>query len=124
MLAPVYPDIKVMLPIEDGQFVACELMRQQFLAHEMEQAGELGADVVSLLHIAPHHNHDFRWVTSAALNPLGDTAVDVWKALTPSDRFASISTEELFGPMLAPPRPEMRAWQAYIAARYPWALRA
>jgi len=30
-----------------------QLMRQQLLAHEMEKARELGADAVSLLHIAP-----------------------------------------------------------------------
>ena len=97
-----------------------QLMRQQFLAHEMERAKELGADIVSVLHIAPHHNRDFRRVTSAKLKPLGDSAVDVWKALTPPDRFASVSTEDLFGRLLHAPLPEMQAWQAYIAARYPW----
>lgn len=97
-----------------------QLMRQQFLAHKMEQARELGADVVSLLHIAPRRNVEFRRVTSEKLRPLGASAVDVWKALVRADRFASISTEDLIGPLLAAPLPEMQAWQAYIAARYPW----
>ena len=39
-------------------------MRQQFLSHEMEKAHELGVDIVSLMHIAPKHNHDFTRITS------------------------------------------------------------
>jgi hypothetical protein len=39
-------------------------MRQQFLAREMEKAKELGADVVSLLHISPAYNLVFKRVTS------------------------------------------------------------
>jgi hypothetical protein len=46
----------------------------------MERARELGADKVSLLHIAPAHNRDFRRVTSPSLIPLGDSAIGVWKA--------------------------------------------
>ena len=99
-----------------------QFMRQQFLAHEMERAHELDADVVSLLHIAPEHNRDFRRVTSPKLKPLGDSAVEVWKALAPDDRFVSVHTEELFGPMLTATLPEMADWQTYIIARYPWAL--
>jgi hypothetical protein len=40
------------------------IMRQQLLAHEMEKAHELGADIVSLLHFSPAHNKDFMRVTS------------------------------------------------------------
>ncbi len=120
--APDCPLDKQRLPCFDALFFDPfdQLMRQQFLAHKMEQARELGADVVSLLHIAPRHNLDFRRVTSAKLKPLGASAVEVWKSLVRADRFASISTEDLIGPMLTAPLPEMQAWQAYIAARYPW----
>jgi hypothetical protein len=98
-----------------------QLMRQQFLVHEMEKAHELGADVVSVLHIAPAHNHDFRRVTSPALRRLGDSAVDVWKRLvTTPDRFASVATEELFGRSRIGHLPELTAWWEYVSQRYPW----
>ena len=72
-----------------------QFMRQQFLAHEMERARELGASIVSVLHIAPADNTDFRKVTSPRLQALGTTAVDVWKRLVrQSDRFISVSTEQ------------------------------
>jgi hypothetical protein len=44
-----------------------QLMRQQLLAREMETARECGADVVSLLHIAPAQNACFQRVTSPNL---------------------------------------------------------
>lgn len=114
---------KDMLPSFDALFYEpfYQLMRQQFLAHEMEKAHELGADVVSVLHIAPMHNTDFRRVTSPELEKLGDTATGVWQQLVAErDRFASVSTETLFDPMVAKPAPEMRVWAGYIGARYPW----
>ncbi|MBI1877336.1 MAG: hypothetical protein HYR94_03725, partial [Chloroflexi bacterium] len=91
---------KDLLPSFDALFYEpfYQLMRQQFLAHEMEKHRELRADVVSVLHIAPAHNADFRKVTSPALRPLGESVIDVWKKLvrTP-DRFTSVSIEQLFG---------------------------
>jgi hypothetical protein len=100
-----------------------QLMRQQFLAHEMEKAHELGADVVSVLHIAPAHNSDFRRVTSPALRCLGDSATGVWKRLvrTP-DRFTSVSTEDLFGRLPIDHLPELAGWWDYISQRYPLLL--
>ena len=96
-------------------------MRQQFLAHEMEKAHELGADIVSVLHIAPSHNRDFRKVTSPGLEKLGNTATGVWKKLVkPEGRFISVSSEQLFGDLSLDNLPEMKAWVEYIHARYPW----
>jgi len=98
-----------------------QLMRQQFLAHEMEKAHELCADRVSVLHIEPAHNTDFQRITSPRLECLGDTVVGVWQRLvTASDRFTSIDTETLFGPMVTKPMAEMQAWADYIRARYQW----
>lgn len=96
-----------------------QLMRQQFLAHEMERAHELGADSVSLLHIAPAANLDFRRVTSMALQPLGDSVTTIWRRLvrTP-DRFASVSTEDLFGRFPADDFPSLAGWSRYIRQRY------
>lgn len=98
-----------------------QLMRLQFLAHEMERAQELGAGVVSVLHIAPAHNLDFRNVTSPALRSLGASVIDVWKRLvrTP-DRFTSRSTEELFGRLPVGRLPELATWRQYISQRYCW----
>lgn len=120
---PDCPINKEVLPSFDALFYEpfYQLMRQQFLAHEMEKVHELGAKVVSVLHIAPAHNSDFRRVTSPELERLGDTATGVWQQLVVErDRFISVSTETLFGKLVANPAPGMRAWADYICARYPW----
>ena len=97
-----------------------QLMRQQIVAHIMEQAGELDADIVTLLHIAPTHNLDFRRVTSDPLKALGDTAMDVWQKIAPPEKFKSVSTEQLFGELSATTLPDMAAWLEYINERYAW----
>jgi hypothetical protein len=98
-----------------------QFMRQQFLAHEMEKAHELGADIVSVLHIAPAHNTDFRRITSPALAGLGESATGVWKKLVKAEgRFISVATEHLFGKLSATQLPEMQPWLEYIRARYAW----
>jgi hypothetical protein len=98
-----------------------QFMRQQLLAHEMELAHELNADLVSVLHIAPAHNREFRKVTSPALQNLGDSATQVWKSLLHSpDDFISIHTEELLGRFDQAAFPKMNDWWQYISARYRW----
>jgi hypothetical protein len=98
-----------------------QLMRQQFLANEMEKMHEMGADVVSVLHIAPARNGDFRKVTSPELEKLGETATGIWKKLVKTEgRFMSVSTEKLFGNLSAEQLPEIKTWIEYIHARYPW----
>lgn len=114
---------KDLLPDFDSLFFEpfYQLMRQQFLAQQLETAHELGAEIVTLLHIAPAHNADFRRVTSRGLVHLGTSATGVWtKLVKPAGRFISVSTEELFGKLSADQLPEMRSWLAYIAARYAW----
>lgn len=117
---PDCPINKDRLPDYDDLFYEpfYQLMRQQLLAHEMEKAGELDADMVSLLHIAPAHNCDFPRVTSPGLRELGESVTEVWKKLViPVDRFDSISTEALFSRFEAE---EMQDWHDYIQQRYPW----
>lgn len=98
-----------------------QFMRQQFLAHEMEVAHELKADIVTLLHIAPEHNLDFKKITSPTLNSLGNTATEVWKKLVrEKGRFISVSTESLFESLLKKEIPELLDWKAYITSRYRW----
>jgi hypothetical protein len=76
------PIDKARLPCFEALFYEpfYQFMRQQFLAHEMEKARELGADVVSLLHIAPALNLDFKKNhQSAAKNTgiLGDGRLEI-----------------------------------------------
>jgi hypothetical protein len=115
------PIDKARLPCFEALFYEpfYQFMRQQLLAHEMEKARELGADVVSLLHIAPALNLDFKKITSPLLRTPGSSATDVWKSLvTLPDRFTSVSTETLFGQLNADRFPELMEWKAYIQARY------
>lgn len=126
--APLYdrddcPLDKSILPHYDALFYEpfYQFMRQQFLAQEMERAHEVGADVVSLLHIAPAHNHDFPTVTSPDLRGVGSSVTEVWKRLVKaSDRFASVSTEALFGKFSANEHPDLAAWSDYVNTRYAW----
>lgn len=98
-----------------------QLMRQQLLAHEMERTHELEAEIVSVLHIAPEHNGNFKRVTSPELRPLGENVMEVWnRLLLHQDRFASISTEEMFTGLDVERFPELVEWWKYITARYPW----
>ena len=117
------PIDKDILPGFDALFYEpfYQFMRQQFLAHEMEKAHEMGADVVSVLHIAPAQNDDFRRVTSPDLEKLGESATDIWKKLVKREgSFISISGEGLFGKLSAQQLPEVKTWVEYIHARYAW----
>jgi hypothetical protein len=87
----------------------------------MEKAHEMGADIVTLLHIAPAHNADFRRITSPELAKLGDWATGVWSQLVkPVGKFISVSTEHLFGGLSTEQLPEMKPWLEYIHSRYAW----
>jgi hypothetical protein len=98
-----------------------QFMRQQLFAYEMERAHELKADVVSVLHIAPAHNVDFKRVTAPQLRSLGDSAVDVWKKLVRiPDRFVSVTDEDLFGRFDPVPFSGMRTRKQYVSTRYRW----
>ena len=121
--APDCPLEKHLLPSFDTLFFEpfYQFMRQQLLAHEMEKAHELGADVVRLMHISPDHNHDFRRVTSPTLVKLGDTATGVWKRLVKNDdRFVPVHSEDLFGGFSTDELPGMNDWLDYVYSRYKW----
>ena len=93
-----------------------QFMRQQFLAAKMEAAHELGVDVVSLLHISPEVNLDFKRVTSPKLKGLGATPTEIWKRLVlPKDRFMGVHTEDLFRGFYTE---EMQDWKTYMKDRY------
>ncbi|HUV16035.1 MAG TPA: hypothetical protein VMW28_05675 [Pelolinea sp.] len=117
---PINKDI---LPSFDSLFYEpfYQFMRQQFLANEMEKVHEMGADIVSVLHIAPVLNNEFRKVTSPDLKHLGESATSIWKNLVKTDgRFISVFTEDLFGNLSKPLSNEIKSWVKYIYSRYPW----
>ena len=98
-----------------------QFMRQQYLANEMEKAHELSADIVSLLHIAPEHNHDFKRITSPELKSLGHSATEVWGRIVKKPRrFLSVNTEDLFGRFDVSDYPDLKDWYNYITTRYSW----
>jgi len=113
---------KKVLPSFDALFFEpfYQLMRQQFLAREMEKAREFDNDIVSVLHIAPVRNTDFHRITSPELSGLGETAIDIWKRLVRNHRFISTNTEELFYESLTNKLPDLRTWSDYISKRYSW----
>lgn len=116
------PINKSLLPSYDSLFYDPfdQLMRQQFLANEMEKAHEMGADIVSVLHISPEHNNDFKKNTSSALNEFGDSPTLIWKSLLAKERFRSISTEKLFSFISGSNLAESSSWVKYIESRYNW----
>jgi len=96
-----------------------QLMRQQFLANEMEKAEELGADIVSILHISPECNKELRTITSPNLVENGKDVFIKWSdIINNKDRFRSIHTEDLFGGMDYQKTPDLIDWWNYIIDRY------
>jgi hypothetical protein len=96
-----------------------QMMRQQLLAHEMEKARELEAEVVTVVHISPAKNRDFLRVTSPGLEPLGDSALGVWASLLRRpERFVSVHAEDLFGAFDTRAFPSLSGWYDYIQSRY------
>ena len=118
-----FPLKKELLPSFDSLFYEpfYQFMRQQSLAHEMEKSRELGADVVSLLHIAPAVNKAFQRVTSPPLAELGEEVTKIWNDLQREpNRFHSISTEEMFSRFPIQNYPALDPWWEYITLRYSW----
>ncbi|MCL6581903.1 MAG: hypothetical protein K6U08_09920, partial [Firmicutes bacterium] len=100
-----------------------QLRRLQLLAQEMEHAQELGADIVSVLHVSPEANQDFRGFNPSP--PLrerfpGRGVLEVWQALVPADRFKSLSVESLLAVISREARSTSPEWVAYLERRYGW----
>jgi hypothetical protein len=96
-----------------------QMMRQQLLAHEMEKYGELGAEVVTVMHVSPAKNTDFERVTSPGLAELGDSATDGWKSLLRKpDRLVRVCTQDLFQSFDVGAFPGLIDWHNYSESRY------
>lgn len=102
-----------------------QLMRLQLLAQEMEghKDKEMDADVVSVLHICPEANNEFRNnVPSDYLKGRlpGKGVLEIWKELVPSEKFMSIILEDLLDTVAQQVRPNNQEWVFYIKTRYGW----
>ena len=83
----------------------------------MERYGEMEADVVSLLHMAPAANYDFmRRVTSPALRGIGSDVHAVWGSLVKPERFMGVHIEDAL-PIVCRYGPN-RKWATYMTRRY------
>ena len=117
------PIDRQLLPSYDSLFYEpfYRFFRQQLLANEMEKAGELGADIVSVLHIAPDANSALKRITPPELASLGKSPTEVWKKLVrEQDRFVSVHTEELFESLLSQGIFGLDGWKRFIVQRYGW----
>ena len=98
-----------------------QMFRQQMLAWRMQEAGEDGADRVSVLHISPRANCALHKVTPPVLKSYGDDVFMAFRTLLvrPED-FGSVSTEDLFGPLVNAPHadPQAQDWADYLRDRY------
>ena len=73
-----------------------QLMRQQLLCSAMERHREMGANIVSLLHVAPTANKELmNRVTSIQLTRFGSNLHDIWTALVTKERFKGVAVEDL-----------------------------
>jgi hypothetical protein len=100
-----------------------QLMRLQLLAQEMEHDRELGADIVSVLHVSPEANREFRdFMPSSQLQERlpGSGVLEAWQALVPPDRFMSQSVERLRAVIGEEVRSTSPAWVGYLERRYGW----
>ena len=94
-----------------------QLMRQQLLCSAMESHGEMGADVVSLVHVAPAANRDFMGrVTSPELRRVGGDVHEVWRTLVKPGRFMGVYVEDLV-PVVCRNAPDP-GWAGYMTLRY------
>lgn len=100
-----------------------QLMRLQLLAHEMELSREMDADVVSVLHICPKANREFRdRVTSPHLANMfpNKGTLEIWRELVPRNKFKSISVEDLLNTILRSTKTDDWQWAHYLKVRYGW----
>ena len=93
-----------------------QLLRQQMLAHKMEEHGE--ADVVRVLHLSPRGNLALHKVTAPTLRARGEDAFEVFRSLlVQPDRFVNRTIEDVFKPLLLATDPS-DPWRQYLETRY------
>ena len=94
-----------------------QLMRQQLLCSSMECHREMGADIVSLLHVAPAANRELMdCITSPALQSIGSDIHEVWSKLVKSGRSYGLQLEDLL-PLVCQFAPDL-GWASYMKLRF------
>ena len=94
-----------------------QLMRQQLLCSSMERHGEMEADIVSLLHVAPSANRQLmNRVTSPWLQAVDSDIHRIWSKLVKPERFAGVHVEDLLQ-LVCQYAPEEQ-WASYMQQRY------
>jgi len=102
-----------------------QLMRLQLLAQEMEVNHEMGADIVTVLHISPMANREFRRnITSPYLADLFPKAevMDIWKQLVANEKFQSISVKNILSLIVKNKDFADRNWVEYLHTRYDFGI--
>lgn len=78
-----------------------QLMRQQLLAHELEQTHAHGADRVRVVHICPPANTAYQESLTSAQHKIGGSVKEVWKRLLREpDRFIPIDPALFLNPAI------------------------
>lgn len=94
-----------------------QLLRQQMLAHAIEQDPALGIDRARVLHLSPSGNIALHRVTAPALARFGDDAFEAFRAvLVDTDAFVGRTIEAAFAPLATWPE---ATWFAWLRERYP-----
>jgi hypothetical protein len=94
-----------------------QMMRHQLLASAMERGWEMGASIVSYLHIAPRANSELlQRITSPDLQSRGGDIHEIWRSMVRDDRFQSVYTEDLL-PIVIAHAPD-NEWARYLNLRY------
>ncbi len=96
-------------------------MRLQLLAQEMEYHHEMNADIVTVLHVSPIANREFReGVTSAYLGNQfpGQEVMDIWEKLVDPSKFISVSVEDMLGFIAKSGSIADKDWMSYLQERY------
>ena len=94
-----------------------QLMRQQLLCSAMQEASEMGADVVSLLHVAPRANGELmKRVTSPALEAFGNDIHEIWASIVKPGYFRGVAIEDLL-PLVRANAPSAESG-TYLEQRY------
>jgi hypothetical protein len=76
-----------------------QLVRQQLLAHRLEQDRVLGADRVRVVHVSPEGNAGYAGSLLPAQRALGSSVQEVWqKVLRAQDRFVALDSEIFLDP--------------------------
>ncbi len=103
-----------------------QLMRMTLLAREMEYSkakgeGEMDADIVTVLLVAPQANQDYHSrITSAGLAGYGRTVPEVWTNIVETGRFQYIPSESLLMAISAVGDEQYVRWSEYLLTRYGW----